>query len=226
MTMLACNICVWAIFDYLLPPLGFWMLFSTSWLLSNSVVAIRFKTEFPIHRNISLALVMILGAFVLFALTGLPFFLLLIPVAAFGFLKFLGDWKNVQYPVKLRRVVLVVGAIHIIALSYGAGLTYRVRATRTDAQYVARWGNLGAGKGLFEKMRGREPQSLDEYRFIVRSRRHQVVESAQRIAAISNDPADIDLIESVLRSNAFRMGEFEKEELKQSLEQLRTRLWK
>lgn len=224
MTVLACSICVWAILEYLLPPFGFWMLFSASWFLSNSTVATLFKAKLPIHPTIGLALVLVLGAFVIFMGIGLPLFLPLIPVAAIAFLRLLADWQSTKYPVKLRRAVLVVGAIHVIAFSYGIGLTHRVRTTRTDAQYVARWGNLGAGSGLFKKMNEREPQSLDEYRYIVKSGRHLVVESAHRIAAISNDPADVELVESALRKDAFLMSESERTELKAAIEQFKTRL--
>jgi hypothetical protein len=228
MTVLACGTCVTDGFEYLLPPVGLWMLISVSWYLCSGGVLSLFKEKLAFQPGILKSLFFVGAALFASAFAGPFFFLLLGILPVLGCLALAIPRFSRHCTPRFRRVFLLVAAVHFIAIAFAAGITVQRLKTRTDAEFlVQRSSSTPTGQNILKNMRRREPQSLDEYRHVVKNGRYSyVIESAQRIAAISNDPADIDLVESVLRQHSFWISETEKNALKQSLEKFKTRLSK
>lgn len=228
MNQFACGVCGWANFDYLAPPILLWLLLSVSWFSSQVIVGHTFKvSKLLFQPDLGVGLLIVLFATGAFMVVGLPFFFLLMPFAVGVLLEVLFFRRSSDFPPKARRAILVVGVIHVIAVSFCAGLTHRILTTRTEAQYIVKWGHTAPGRVRFEQLQAREPQSLEQYRYIVlNGRRSWVTESAERIAAVSRDESDIALLETALRQNSFWMYDLQKDSLKKSLEQLKTRLRK
>lgn len=227
MTVFACGACGMAAFDYILPPLKLWFLLSHTWIGLHLILGEFFKVKLPLQSSLATGIVVVAITFSIFSFTGLPAFLLLIPIAAVPFIDALIVRRGARYPVKARRAILIVGAIQVIAISFCAGLTHRILTTRTEAQYLVQWGHTAPGRFRFEQLQAREPQSLEQYRYIViNGNRSCVTESAERIAVVSRDESDIAVLETALRQNSFWMSDMQKDSLKKSLEQLKTRLKK
>ncbi len=226
MTVLACGTCVTDAFEYLLPPIGLWMLISVSWYLCSGGVLSFFKEKLAFQPGILKSLFFVGAALFASAFAGPFFFLLLGTLPVIGCLALAIPRFSRHCTPRFRQIFLLIATVHFIAVAFATGITVRTLKTRTDAQFlIQRSGYSSTGKAILAGMKQREPASIDEYRYILKNGRYGVTgEVALRLSAISNDESDIDLLESAIKKHG--PSEYFTGDLRRALEQLKTRLRK
>ncbi len=63
-----------------------------------------------------------------------------------------------------------------------------INLNRSDKEYIAGWGMVAPSRSKFEKLREREPASIDDYRYIIENAScdYIVVLAAERLSYLSN----------------------------------------
>jgi len=221
---LACGQCVLALFDQLLPPIHFWMVLGLAWFILNGLIAALFNQHLPAQPRLLITLALAIGGYILgwgifgpwaaFILAGISMHSFIRSIHPFGY-----TWPSLA----LRRAIAATGVVILCFAAYGTTQLVHILRTRTDAQFIAQWGNTLSGRGYYEKLRKREPSSLSEYRYIVtHGNIYTARRAAFRIAAISNDGADTFLLKEAAKrcpANEFPAGSY-----KGALDTLRARL--
>jgi hypothetical protein len=62
-TVLACGICMFNQFDYFLPPIHFWCMWSVSWFLSMAILSTNTGQHFTFQPSAPIALVIVFFAY-------------------------------------------------------------------------------------------------------------------------------------------------------------------
>lgn len=98
-----------------------------------------------------------------------------------------------------RRVIRITGILHLIALAVAVVFAIHIRATRTDAEFISKWGNNGISGVRVEALRNDEPKSLPAYRYILTNTNDRFIanRTAERLAEIGL-AEDIPLLDSAL----------------------------
>lgn len=196
---LACSICVTALADSVLPPIGLWVILAMTWFVAGGAIRtftrIRLPWQPPLLGSVLLALgLWVLGA----AMFGLFIVLLLFAPPIRGFV---GSLFPSPSPELARgvRATRIVGWLHVCGVVCATGLMVHSHLTRTTEEYISKWGFNGPGQQRFQELRGDEPRSLDAYRYLVQHANDVVAcAAAERIGEIGEPARDVPLLRDAL----------------------------
>ena len=194
---LACGICVTAIADSVLPPIGLWVLLAMTWFVSGGAIRtftrIRHPWQPPLLGSVLIAAgLWVLGA----AMLGLFIVLLLFAPPIRGFVMSLFPSPELGRGVRATRIV---GWVHLCGVLCATALMVHTHLTRTTEEYISKWGFSGPGRQRLQELRGEEPRSLDAYRYILQHGNDAVAcAAAERIGEIGEPDRDVPLLREAL----------------------------
>lgn len=141
----ACGTCVFAVFDRVLPPAGWWFVWALAWFAASAAVLTISKDKLRPQPRLpwaaALTAVAVFGSSFIGPAFG--FALVVLPAAAFVL-----AWRGEPRPAK-RRLRLVGAAALVVAMGLGAR-SYLVLSTRTEGDYVVRWQGTDPAHQIFE----------------------------------------------------------------------------
>jgi hypothetical protein len=198
--MAACGICMLAAVDYVAPPAFLWFWLPVSWFVLTSIVTSVAGVGVAFIPGIlgSFALAfaaLIVGSAFLGPVATVP---LAIPCAAL-FVKSLG--RRVEWPSGvLRRGVMMIGAVHVLAMTIGVVFAVRTLQTRTEAAYICRWPATGPARGRFKNLSRRGVAAAADYRFIVANSDYSYLtgDAAEQLGTVGQARNDVPLLEAAL----------------------------
>ena len=183
--VLACGICVTAMADSVLPPIGLWVLLAITWFIAGGAIRtftrIRLPWQPPLLGSVLVALgLWFLGAAMFGLFIVLPLFAP--PIRGFVTSLFLSPSPEFGRGVPATRIV---GWLHVGGVLCAAGLMIHTHLTRTPEEFISKWGMNGPGQQYFQTLRAEEPRSLNSYRYLVQHGNDTVANAAaERIAEI------------------------------------------
>ena len=187
-----CGVCALAAIDWVLPPAQLWIFLPLSWFVA-SAVATRFSGV-PFGPSLPAASVWaVVALFVAAALIG-P--LATIPLGMTAAVVWLRTALSSTH--RRKSAVVVVGVVHLIAVTAGVGYGLRARQTRSVGEYVCKWPASAPARAKFAQLAATGAQAAPSYRYIVRNARdeHLTIAAAEGLAR-AGESADIQLLESV-----------------------------
>lgn len=211
----ACSMCVIATSDFYLPPISLWMWIATVWFLSSGIIKTSTKIPSSVQPGITVSiLILIVAAVIGMGLLGpIPLLLLALPPG----LLFIQSFRSMDAS-NGRRAIRITGILHLIALAVAVVFAIHIRATRTDAEFISKWGYNGISGTRVEALRSEEPKSLPDYRYIMTHTEDRFIANriAERLAEIGL-AEDLPLLDSAA-------ARFNTERIKQAKETLTKRL--
>jgi hypothetical protein len=190
------------------------MWIATVWFLSSGIIKTSTKIPSSVQPGITVSiLTLIIAAVIGVGLLGpIPLLLLALPPG----LLFIQSFRNIDASTG-RRAIRITGILHLIALAVAVVFAIHIRATRTDAEYISKWGYNGISGTRAEALRNAEPKSLPAYRYILTNTKDRFIanRTAERLAEIGL-AEDIPLLDSAL-------ARFQTEPIKQAKETLNRR---
>lgn len=140
----ACGTCVFAVFDRIAPPVGWWFVVAVAWFVATSIVISLARVSFaPVPRIVGALAAVVLTVFST-AVTGpLLGFLL----GALALVAFARAWRRDPPPVfrHLRRLGIVATIALVVVGVRGA----HVASTRSDGDFVVQWEGTVAADQVF-----------------------------------------------------------------------------
>ena len=172
------------------------MWITTVWFLSSGIIKTSTKITSSVQPGITVSiLTLIVAAVIGMGLLGpIPLLLLALPPG----LLFIQSFRRMNTS-NGRRVIRITGILHLIALAVAVVFAIHIRATRTDAEFISKWGNNGISGVRVEALRNDEPKSLPAYRYILTNTNDRFIanRTAERLAEIGL-AEDIPLLDSAL----------------------------
>jgi hypothetical protein len=218
----ACVQCVASLSDAILPPIFIWCLIAIVWFLGTAFIRSIYKVQISgvpgIIKAIGLfVLLFVVGASMLGPIVILP--LIIAPAVNYG-RSFVVESVQLWGP-RANMAIKLFGHIMATATVVTLIMSIYIHATRTPGQFIVQWG--GSSLYSFDELKRSEPQSLQDYRYIVENGNEiSVMQAAKRIAEIGEPSVDIPKLEAALarlRAQSRRDG-FSRE-IEDALEQLR-----
>ena len=198
-TVLACVMCMFNQFDYFLPPIHFWCMWSVSWFLSMAILSTNTGQHFIFQPSAPIALVIVFLAYtLLFFVLGPITMLALVLVPVLGvFQTVVPIIKKPSMP-RARKGVLIIAIVHVFGFLLGNTLmTYTLNA-RTEAYHgkkIVEWSGGHPSNLVFRRLRNTEPGSIEAYRYIVQHGSGPMVsEAAERLGSIGDPTLDVDIL--------------------------------
>ena len=171
------------------------MLLAAGWFLANGVIRSATGVDLPIQPRVVGSVLLAGFAFLLGGAFAGPF--LVLPLAIPPMIGFV---QNLRSSDRRSRSVIVVGVLAAVLAAGTATYSVYMGQTRSDAQYIAQWGNTALGRHMFLKLRDSEPESLGTYRYLVQHGDSRIAaQSAERIAILGTPSYDIPILEEALR---------------------------
>jgi len=195
----ACGVCASAMADAGLPPIHWWAGLATAWFLATTAISALFRIRLPVFPPAVVAFAVPLVLFLASSSFGLLPFVLLIPVASLPFASAFLPARGVFTNRKLRSCVLGLGTLGYVSVLALGFWSHHIRTTRTRAEFIVQWSYTPPSREYLRELKEEEPESLDEYRYILEYGNDLLVSDvAERIAALGNPEVDISLLEARL----------------------------
>jgi hypothetical protein len=198
-TVWACGGCMFQAFDYILPPIHFWCVWSVSWFLSVSFLSTITRQQFIFQPSAPIASVVVfvthvIGLVYVGPITMLP--LVLVPVL--GICQTLVQILKEPSIARVRKGVLIIAIIQVFAALHGNSLMTHKLNARTEAYYaekIVEWSGRHPSDLAFRRLRNKEPDSIEAYRYIVQHGSGPMVsEAAERLGSIGVPNQDTDIL--------------------------------
>ena len=156
----ACSVCVTAMLDNILPPIGIWCLFSVIWFLSASVIVTVHNSSISGIPKLLPAILTTLISVVASLIIG-PFFLLLLLLPClFSTIVLFTELKKFRHRfAKHLKVVSSLGALCFLILIAYSGY---IQFSRSDIDFALKWPYTYAGKTKFDKLYSKGSIGLEE----------------------------------------------------------------
>ena len=219
--ILACTVCSTAIADSVLPPIGLWAAIGAAWFLLTATLASLRRGTVPGHPRLRVAVrwVTFVGVLAVGGSgPGLGLLLFVPPAGAFV-VSVCGARTRFADPV-LRRYVQSLGAIALVVIGAAGVYALHIHRTRTAGEFIVQWDGAGITRDYLRRLKSKEPDSLDDYRYVVTRSRLLAGEAALRIAELG-DASDLAMLESIAESGEVR---YDEEKLQTAIVTLRGRL--
>jgi hypothetical protein len=196
---LACSLCVTAMADSVLPPIGLWVFLAMTWFVAGGVIRTFTRIPLPWQPPLLGSVLLALGLWVLgAAMFGLFIVLLLFAPPIRGFVDSLFPSPSPEFARGVR-ATRIVGWVHVFGVLCATGLMVHTHLTRTAEEYISKWGFNGPGRQRFQDLRGEEPRSLEAYRYLVQHANDVVAcAAAERIGEIGETDRDVRLLRDAL----------------------------
>lgn len=223
--MVSCSMCSTAIMDRLVPPALAWGVIGPTWMLLSGALGTIHRSRVPGNPRILISLaLLVLGGYLAASSLGtmVAVFFYIPPIRAFAAATW-GASARYDNP-NLRRDIRRLGFLATIAIVVTASVGVHTYLTRSDGEFVVRWGGTGPARTVLLGLDPQDPASLPDYRYVVEhGPRIHVCSAAARIAEIG-DRSDIDLLsKAIVPANRLGCEPWNRNVLK-SLERLKVRL--
>lgn len=158
----ACSVCVAAMLDYILPPIGIWCLFSVLWFLVASAIVTFHGTAISGIPKL-LPAILIAGICVIGSLFIGPFFLLLLLLPCLISVITIFN-KTKKFDHSFVKYFKAVSAFGLLSLAVLIVISVYIHTARSELEFILKWPNTYIGIAKLEDLSNKNPQALKDLR--------------------------------------------------------------
>lgn len=205
-----CGLCVWANTWNVLPPIIPWSILSVGWFVSLSLLAKRKKQELVLIPQPSTAVgLAVAGSVLAGVITGpITMFPLVVP-CLINTVSSMSKSLSPHWTPTFRKGVQWTGTVAIVAMTFFAIHDVKVKREMDIADRIMAWQGTMLERKLLTELEKKEPESLDQYRKLMREASGSVLWlTAKRVAEVGEAEVDVPNLIEALGSDRSDGGQY------------------